>query len=59
LEDENHGLKKLLVETVVDNAVLKDLLRETEIACGSRCGGEASDRGSRVSGASGLQVDRG
>jgi putative transposase len=58
LEDENRRLKKLLVEAVVDNSVLKDLLRKTEIACGSVCDSEARDRGSWVSGTSGLQADR-
>ena len=28
LEDENRRLKKLLAESVLDNAVLKDLLRK-------------------------------
>ena len=28
LEDENRRLKKLLAEAVVDNSVLKDLLRK-------------------------------
>jgi putative transposase len=28
LEDENRRLKKLLAESVMDNAVLKDLLRK-------------------------------
>jgi putative transposase len=28
LEDENRGLKKLLAESVLDNAALKDLLRK-------------------------------
>jgi putative transposase len=34
LEDENRRLKKLLAESMLDVAALKDLLAKTELACG-------------------------
>ena len=58
LEDENRRLKKLLAESVMDNSLLKDLLRKTETACGSVCCGEACGRRSRLLRAAGLRVDR-
>jgi putative transposase len=45
LEDENRRLKKLLAESMLDIAALKDLLAQTEHACGAAYGGAASDGG--------------
>ena len=36
LEDENRRLKKLLAESMLDNAALKDLLGRTAEACGAK-----------------------
>src|ERR1700676_3494640 len=40
LEDETRRLKKLLAESMLDNAALKDLLGKTSEACGAETGGE-------------------
>ena len=57
LEDENRRLKKLLAESMLDVAALKDLLAKTELACGTAYGGAASDGSARLLATSRLQAD--
>lgn len=59
LEDENRRLKKLLAEQMLDNAVLKDLLGNTDDACGAVRDGGARDGRSRLLRAPRLRADRG
>lgn len=59
LEDENRRLKKLLAESMLDVAALKDLLAKTENACGPAIGGAPADDGARLLAASSLQAARG
>ena len=59
LEDENRRLKKLLAESMLDNAALKDLLGKTEIACGAAGSGAPPDGGAWAVATSRLQADRG
>src|SRR5271170_1050786 len=58
LEDENRRLKKLLAESMLDNAALKDILGKTAEACGSTVGSSPADRTARVQPTPRLQADR-
>ncbi len=56
LEDENRKLKKLLAETVLDAATLKEMLTKTFNAQGAQTGRELGDQGQGVLAASSLRV---
>jgi putative transposase len=47
LEEENRRLKKLLAESMLDNAALKDILGKTTDACGTAFGSGPGDRAAR------------
>jgi putative transposase len=48
LEDENRRLKRLLADSMLDNAALKDLLGKTFKACGATSSSGQSDGASRA-----------
>lgn len=48
LEDENRRLKRLLAESLLDNAALKDLLGKTSKACGAARSSSPGDGASRA-----------
>ena len=59
LEDENRRLKKLLAESMLDVASLKDLLEKTDHARGPPGCRASSDGGARLLAAAGMRADRG
>jgi putative transposase len=58
LEEENRRLKKLLAESMLDNAALKDLLGKTSEACGAASGSGQGDGASRAESAARVQAGR-
>ena len=58
LEDENRKLKRLLADSLLDNAALKDLLEKTAEACGATRGGEQGDGASRAESAACVRTGR-
>ena len=58
LEDENRRLKRLLAESMLDNAALKDLLGKTSEACGAKTGSKKADGAPRAESATRLPTGR-
>ncbi|TXL71768.1 hypothetical protein FHP25_28265 [Vineibacter terrae] len=58
LEDENRRLKKLLAESMLDVAALKDLLSKTDHAYSAARSSASSHGGTRLLTTPRLQVDR-
>ena len=58
LEDENRRLKRLLADSLLDNAALKDLLGKTSEACGAARSGDEGDGASRAESATCVRAGR-